>query len=312
MYHSYLRGKQFELLSIRNSIEKIAEANLIPIIEPVRESQRDIIKCVDVLRDARAEYIIIVNPQCGELESNQLNSDLLIQAIINSDPEVELGFIVDDGTTINQVTTFIATYQNQKISIIHAGRFNDVNLLKSTLNNVRQFNKHIFVESTNSNSYRNQFSGSRRVLIKDGFNRRVRNADYANHSVEFYSDLHSTYTDLGYQGYGDFSIVGDHFSEGGGQAITAALHITYKDSESEIYIKHFLSEPRTVAEDVPILLEEALGKLETFLEDNPLILDWSISCRDLMEIYNDGCKTNLANIKKLTLSHHFELMHYIN
>ena len=148
-------------------------------------------------------------------------------------------------------------------------------------------------------------------MIHDGFNRREPNAEYSNHLIEFFSDLYCNYNELGYQGFGDFSIIGDHFSEGGGQAITAVIHITYDDDE-DINIKHFLSEPRRVAEDVPILLEEALGKLEEFLSDRPEVFEWSESCRTLMEIFEGGSKTNLANIKKFAISHHFELMHHLH
>lgn len=64
-------------------------------------------------------------------------------------------------------------------------------------------------------------------------------------------------------------------------------------------------------EEVPILLEEALEKLVDFLDENPEMLDWSMSCNELVEIKNGGCQTNLAYIKKLVISHHIELMHNV-
>lgn len=310
MYYSFLRGKQFELLAIRNSINKIVEANITPIIEPVRQSTRDILKCAESLRDASANYIVVANPKCGELVRSARNTEIVINSIIGCDAEVELGFIVDDGTTLAEINSLIEKYQNQRFSLIHMGRFNDVVGLKRRLAEIRWFNQHIFIEATNSNSYRNTFSDSNRVLIRDSFNRREPNAVYGEHLTEFFSDLHCNYRAMGYQGFGDFSIIGDYFMEGGGQAITAVIHITY-DEEDDININHFLSEPRNVPEVVTILIEEALSGLEEFLSDNPEILEWSDSCATLMKIYADGSNTNLANIKKFSISHHFELMHHL-
>jgi hypothetical protein len=310
MYYSYLRGKQFELLAIRNSIDKIVEANITPIIEPVRQSTRDIVKCVESLRDANANYIVVANPTCGELERNSRNAEIVIDSVINCDPEVELGFIIDDGTTLTQIFSLIENYENQRFSIIHAGRFSDFSELNERLSEVRGFNQHIFIESASSNSYRNRFSDSNRVLIRDGFNRREPNAIYREHLTEFYSDLHCNFEAMGYQGFGDFSIIGDYFMEGGGQAITAVIHITY-DEDVDININHFMSEPRSIPEVVTILIEEALSGLEEFLSDRPEILEWSNSCGSLMDIYANGSNTNLANVKKFSISHHFELMHHL-
>lgn len=41
------------------------------------------------------------------------------------------------------------------------------------------------------------------------------------------------------------------------------------------------------------------------------ILEWSDACRELMDIYNTSISTNLAYMKKMTLKHHFELMHML-
>ncbi len=35
MYHPYFRGKQFELITIREMAALLAEKNFVPVIEPV-------------------------------------------------------------------------------------------------------------------------------------------------------------------------------------------------------------------------------------------------------------------------------------
>lgn len=313
MYHPYLRGKQFELLALRNVIDKIVESGMTPIIEPVRESSRDIAKCVEMLSENNCDYIIIANPKCGELERNQLAAERVIDRIVEIDHEVELAYIVDERTSLAEIINLIENYENQIFSIVHSGRFNDPDGLLELLSSLDNFNKHIFISENSSHGYRNLFLSptSNRILICDGFVRRARNADYENHVEEFFSELPYRYAEQGYQGFGDFLTIGNYFSEGGGQAITAAIHITYEKEDEEIYVRHFLSEPRSVPEEVPILLEEALEKLVDFLDENPEMLDWSMSCNELVEIKNGGCQTNLAYIKKLVISHHIELMHNV-
>lgn len=310
MYHSYLRGKQFELLAIRYVINKIVAGNLTPIIEPVRESSRDILKCIEILDENDSNYIIIANPKVGDLANNLLSREQLMDGISNTYPNSEFGIILTDTSTRTEVSTILGRYPNHPFSFIHFGQFQDVQFLQQ-LSSSQLFHKHIFIEHSSSTIYQDQFSAFERVLIDDCFNRKSTNREYRAQLEEFFTDLHVHYERRGFQGYGDFSVVGDYFAEGGGQAITAALHITFDKPTLEIYIRHFLSEERKVADEVPILLEEAISELESFIRTKPEILMWSKSLNEVLEIYQGGCKTSLAYIKKLSIAHHFELMHKV-
>ncbi|MDF7631569.1 sce7725 family protein [Pantoea sp. Al-1710] len=314
MYHCYLRAKQYELLAVRSCLPKIVQKNMAVIIEPVRENSRDLYSC---LRDAQIQnvrVILIVNPKCGELEGNQRLAEQLVDGAIDFYPQVELGYIVDDTTSYTQLNSFFTTYQQQSKSIIHMGSYaNAQQLLNIECSDV-SFKSNIFIDGKCSTNYISNFSNTTKVLIRDGLNRTQTNAGYADNIIEFFSDLHLNYAQLGFQGFGDFSIVGDHFAEGGGQAITAVIHLTYENVEkTEILVHHFLSDPRVVAEDVAILIDEALEKLEAFVTtQRPDILNWSTACQELISIYRTpGERTNLAYIKKMTIKNHFELMHDI-
>ncbi|MCE9873151.1 sce7725 family protein [Hafnia alvei] len=197
---------------------------------------------------------------------------------------------------------------------MHNGSYANAQQLLQLESSDSLFKDNIFIDGTCSAIYTANFNSTSKVLIRDGLNRAQTNAGYANNIIEFFSDLHLNYTQLGFNGFGDFSIVGNHFAEGGGQAITAVIHITYKNIDrTEIQVHHFLSDPRVVVEDVAILIDEALEKLDAFLSSQrPDILNWSTACRELVDIYNTpGGRTNLAYIKKMSIKHHFELMHDI-
>ncbi|EOG5374984.1 sce7725 family protein [Cronobacter turicensis] len=314
MYYCYLRAKQYELLAVRSCLAKIVQKNMVAIIEPVRESDRDLYNCLRDARDNNARVILIVNPKCGELEGNERAAETLINGAIEINPQIELGYIVDDTTSSSQVTNFFNIYQNQNKSIIHNGRYANAQQLLQIESSDGLFKDNIFIDGACSTTYISNFNSTSKVLIRDGLNRAQTNAGYANNIIEFFSDLHLNYRQLGFNGFGDFSIVGNHFAEGGGQAITAVIHITYENIDrTEIQVHHFLSDPRVVVEDVAILIDEALEKLDAFLSSQrPDILNWSTACRELVDIYNTpSVRTNLAYIKKMSIKHHFELMHDI-
>ena len=100
---------------------------------------------------------------------------------------------------------------------------------------------NVFVEDHATLLYRKYFEQSTRILVRDGFKRR-RNADYP--AMEEFSDLHVTYGDLGMAGFGDFLIVGDVYSEGGGPAYAVAIHLTFIDPDKDdvMYVYHFVSD----------------------------------------------------------------------
>jgi hypothetical protein len=62
MYHPYFRGKQFELITIRETAELLAKKNFVPVIEPVRESLGGLKKTLSTVCDAGGRAIVIVNP----------------------------------------------------------------------------------------------------------------------------------------------------------------------------------------------------------------------------------------------------------
>src|SRR5690606_33628958 len=87
----------------------------------------------------------------------------------------------------------------------------------------------------------NKISGGNKVLLIDGFDRKVRNADYPAES--FFSDFHFTYVDEGYQGVSDYLTQGDNYSLSGGPAAAVAIHLTIVDDDG-VQIRHFISDNR--------------------------------------------------------------------
>lgn len=61
-YYPYFRGKQNELILLRENAKFLKDANFTPIIEPVKESVGGLKRTLEALSVERVEVILIVNP----------------------------------------------------------------------------------------------------------------------------------------------------------------------------------------------------------------------------------------------------------
>ena len=129
-------------------------------------------------------------------------------------------------------------HNGHHITLIHAG-FAQPKALAEALGAELTATRNIFFEAHSGKLYRKHFQGSRRVLLRDGFQRR-RNRDQPR--VELFSDLNVTYQEEGVDGFGDFLIVGDDYSETGGPAYAVAIHLTFIDPDQDeaMFIYHFV------------------------------------------------------------------------
>ncbi len=66
MYYPYLRGKQFELILLRDNAEFLAKNNIHPIIEPVKSDFTALTRSMKAMNENSVEYTLIVNPVAGQ------------------------------------------------------------------------------------------------------------------------------------------------------------------------------------------------------------------------------------------------------
>jgi len=79
MYYPYFRGKQFELITIREMAPLLAAKGFVPIIEPVRESLGGLERTLKAICDAGGQAIVIVNPYHGDHQENGASITGLLQ-----------------------------------------------------------------------------------------------------------------------------------------------------------------------------------------------------------------------------------------
>lgn len=304
MYHPYFRGKQFELIAIRETAKIMAEAKFTPIIEPVRETLSGLEKTLKAICEADGKAIVIVNPSCGDHSANGQNISQLLRDSFIHHGGISAGILLHDDMDESLILTLLAEHKHHKPCFIHAGFSEPTSLSLKTKGLV---DKHVFIEKFCGKLYRKYFNDADRVLLRDGFNKK-KNADYP--MLEIFSDLHITYPEEGMQGFGDFLIVGDDYSEGGGPAYAVAIHLTFIDANKEniMYINHFVSVTNDTPTDPAGKFAQALSKLIIKLNDSPLQFFKSSAITEFKYLHENGHFPGLGTVKKLSMKHHIETL----
>ena len=142
--------------------------------------------------------------------------------------------------------------------------------------------------------------------MRDGFKQRKKNALHP--PFEHFSDLHITFEDEGMDGFGDFLIVGDDYSESGVPAYAVAIHVTYLQSDDDMHIFHFVSDRIDSPVDPGGKFLEALKKLTAELNrDNSQLMETD-ACKEYQNLYDKQHFPGLGYVKKLSMQHHIELI----
>jgi len=309
MYYPYFRGKQYELITVRENAALMASSGFVPIIEPVRAPLRGLQKTCEAIIKENGRAVLIVNPKYGDFANDGDEISILLNDVFAETDLLSAGIFLTENTTVDEVVTIALAHPNHSPTLIHAG-FTEARPLAEKLLENGIATRNVFFEDYCGKLYRKHFSTGQRVLLKDGFKKR-RNRDHPD--VEFFSDLHVTYTDEGMNGFGDFLMVGDDYTEGGGPAYAVAIHLTYIDSDEDdgMYLRHFISERRDTPTDPAGKFAEALEQLITYLNKAECKIGETEAIREFRDLYNRGHFPGLGYIKKLSMKHHIEtLAHY--
>jgi len=313
MYHPYLRGKQYELITIRELAPLLQSVEFRPIIEPVREGlgkgQSGLEKALRAVSDSSGRAIVIVNPHHGELYGTAALAQMLDNIL--ELPGISAGILLKPSISVDSAMGYYETHASHAPAFIHDG-FREGKSLAERLGPLTKAQSHVFLEASGGKLYQKHFAGAYRVLLRDGFKRQRRNIDYD--FVEPFSDLHVTYPDEGMDGFGDFLIVGDDYSESGGPAYAVAIHLTFIDSDQDdsMQIYHFKSKRGDTQKDPAGKFKEALAEMIATLDAGSKVLETN-AVEEFRRLHQQGHFPGLGYLKKLSMSHHIEtLADYFN
>lgn len=307
MYHPYFRGKQFELITIRDMAPLMAASGFVPIIEPVREALKGLERALTEICKAEGKAIVIVNPFHGDHAEDGVSISALLDKGFADKGGITAGILLQNDMDTDEALACYKKHRAHSPTFIHAG-FTEAKALAEKLGDGLADTSHVFFEKYCHKLYRKHFKGAaKRVLLRDGFERR-RNADHP--AVELFSDLHVTYDEEDMNGFGDFLIVGDDYTEGGGPAYAVAIHLTFIDPDEDevMYIYHFVSTTKDTPTDPAGKFAQALDKLIKKLDSGTSNLFESSAIKEFRDLHKKGHFPGLGYVKKLSMNHHIETL----
>ncbi|EKI4472583.1 sce7725 family protein [Staphylococcus pseudintermedius] len=299
MYYPYLRGKQYELIAVRELIEKkLISKNVVPIIEPIKETAT-LRSTLETGIENNHQIYTIINPQVGEYSLYEENHPITGEVLdLNYD-----AILMNNAKDVSKNAHLLS--KSEKFIAIYSSR--------DDLKNFAMLKEKSLVPSINFVKDGHRFSRFFRQehqeigLIRDAFDKQKRNVDYADESDKFFSDDHLYYRDEGYVAFSDYSIVGDHYLDNGFAPVAVAIHIVYFDSNDVLRIKHFVSESNDDNSDPAGKFREALEKLINWAKTTTA-LNHSDALKQFQVLWNEKRYPGLGFTKKLSIMHHLEIM----
>lgn len=307
MYLPFLRGKQFEMLALRELAQlPLDPSKISPIIEPLKLEIKNIETVIKAIPNIRIN--LIVNPMYGLIKTNhnivtssinQLHESGFLNVIptyiINKDKDFDL---LNKSITDNN-------YNNLGYSVIHLNQTSRTNEIKSLFDSTNLiFN---IIDVNHLRSLRRSLRSKSMAYISDPFNKQRKNGDYLNNIDEVFSEEHLYFKEDGFQGYSDYLSIGSEYIDGGRLPYAVVIHLTYLDKQNKIIrIGHFVSDSNEDDSDTPGKFAEALAKLISFINEQDILE--TIAIKKFKEYYNNKSYPGLGVIKKLSIMHHIELI----
>ena len=313
MYYPYLRGKQFELLALREfSSEFKNNHTIVPIIEPVKKQVNGLNAAALSMIENGMKFAVILNPSDGDYRHTGIDNDILMS----------LTALTDDRD--NWIPAYIYKH-NGKTLLDHAKQNNLSNLMiifpsgadvnDEELMEFLSKDEVAFVVSGNLSNNRSARGrllrlGKALISLEDRFNERPRNADYANEVDEIFSEDFAYYQDDRLAGFADFTPMAKDFIEGGMLPYAIAIHLTYQKSDDQIFVHHFVSDNNFDQSNIRGKFHEAAVKIAPFFNNNGL---YHTSAVDelIRRADSDDGYPGLGYIKKLSVKNHLELITHI-
>jgi hypothetical protein len=304
MYFPYLRGRQFELIALREfATERGERDNLLPIIEPVKQSFNSFKIALKMFGEANLPFSLILNPQVGDIS----NLESILENLSEYLNEIEWtpSFILSNN--IDHVSQVIERKGFNAVMLICADSVDTstdefLEFVKS------DFIKYIVLKENRTLKRRLKDSGKNLIRLDSCFNQQKRNADYLRMPEEKFTEEHLFFKEDGYLGFSDFTTLPHEFTEGGTTPYAVSIHLTYQKENEEIWIRHFTSETNDDQANIQGKFAEAARKAVNFLNEKSID---TIAANELRDYYNSQKYPGLGMIKKISIKHHLELINII-
>lgn len=308
MYLPYLRGKQFELIAVREfAKEHPHNQYIIPVIEPVKSTFNSLTTAIKDMFENELRFSLVLNPIDGDFK--RIRKEILSEISIL------------DGNKTNWIPALICSSNEEGDSILSYIKSKDLHNVMLIYKNGIELDdaKMTFLSNPRISFIVNGDANSRitmrklRTLQKNiirldsCFIERPRNIDYLNIPEEKFTEEHRFYQDDHFYGISDYTALPKDFIDGGMLPYAVAIHMTYEKNSDEIYVRHFVSDTNDDQSNIQRKFFEAASKLKNFFSNKQK----TPAIEALIQLLDDEKYPGLGVIKKLSIRNHMELMNRI-
>ena len=307
MYYPYLRGRQFELIALREfALNHGDNNNVIPIIEPVKKTFNSLKLAIPKLIEGNVKFALILNPQVGEIgkEGIKIITDELEDELAEKSKWIPSLIIINNYI---EISLLIDKFKYQDIMLICSDQTDSSNIDFINLISKQQVK---YIVSRENKTLRRKLKDKGKDLIRldDNFRAQKRNSDYLPLAEEKFSEEHIFYKEDGYNGFSDYTILESDFKEGGAAPYAVAIHLSYQKTNEEVWVKHFTSITNDDRTNIQGKFAEAVEKAVTFLDGKNIVNE---ATNELRKYYNDKKYPGLGMVKKISIKNHIELINGI-
>lgn len=305
MYFPFLRGKQFELIALRELCPKIP-GKVSPIIEPVKNSPT-FGSTIKALAKADCNFNIVINPIEGKFKSTSSILSVIYENI-GSYKNFQLSIIVTERVDVKKLLELCKKEKlgEINISLVHYVSRPDIDTIIELIESHSSVRYNIIHFRRTHRRYYRAFPKDSLVTLDDYFIQQDRNADYLDNTDEKFTEEHIFHKEDGYFGFSDYSTLGENYSESGFAPYAVAIHVTYPTAGGEeIRVKHFVSDSNDDWYDPAGKFTEAVTK---FLKWYPTAGFKTEALDELYEYGESGHFPGLGVLKKLSIKNHIELI----
>ena len=305
MYYPYLRGKQFELIALREFADAYSNYKVTPIIEPVKSTFNSMSLAIRTMKDKGLKFILILNPQVGDVKNQT--------ALIENSLDNELA----DRNCWSPA--FIVTNNNQdriKSHILDKGYDNVFLICKDNLDSSSQSLLQLFemrnvtsvVINANNSRLKRLANRTQRYIIRldNSFIPQSKNSDYLHIPEEMFSEEYKYYQEDGFVGISDYTTLPSDYIEGGMLPYAIAIHWTYEKRSDAIWVRHFVSDNNDGRENIQGKFLESGQKAVAFFDSAQIPSNTAIT--ELRTFIQLRQYPGLGVIKKLSIKNHIELL----
>ena len=307
MYYPYLRGKQFELIALREFADLYNCYKAIPIIEPVKSAFNSLILAVSMMKKKGLKFALILNPQVGDIIGQTQVIETGLAGVLEDRTIWSPAFIVNNNNH-HQIITHISSQNYQNVFLICIDNFDTS---ASSLAQVIQMPNvsHIVINAGNSRLKRLADKSNKSVIrLDDNFNPQRKNSDYLTIPEEMFTEEYNFFDDDGYDGISDYTVLPSEFVDGGMLPFAIAIHWTYEKNSDSVWIRHFVSDTNDDNSNIQGKFAEAAQKAVGFFDFKNIS---NSAAEELKRYVRVGQYPGLGVIKKLSIKNHIELMNQI-